>query len=207
MILRAFKADGRRGLVLLAILLACVLVQAGAPWSLAALRYERVGIAAGEVWRLLTAHFTHLNARHLLVNLAGIVLVWSLVVDELTPRRWLIALLVIVAGVDAGLWWLSPNVSWYLGASGVLHGALVAGFVCGLWRGDAVAMIGLPIVLGKLLLEQFGGSTGITDGLPVVSAAHLYGAAAGAAAGVALHTRRRPPAPAAPPARRPAAPR
>jgi rhomboid family GlyGly-CTERM serine protease len=203
--LRLFKADGRRGFVLLALLLACGLIQAAAPQSIGALRYERGALAAGELWRLLSAHFTHLNAQHLLVNLAGLVLVWSLVIDELPPLRWLLAVLAIVLGIDAGLWWLSSEVSWYVGASGALHGVLVAGFVCGLWRRDPVAMIGLPIVIGKLLLEQRGGSMGITDSLPVVSVAHLYGAVAGAAAGAVLHIRRTPPAPAAGPARTPAA--
>ena len=195
--LQAFKADGRRGLVLLGILLACILIQLASPAAFAALRYERSAIAAGEWWRLLSAHLTHLNAAHLLVNMAGVVLVWGLVVEEFSARQWLLVLLLATAAIDTGLWWLNPAIGWYVGASGLLHGLLLAGFVSGLARRDPVALIGLPILLAKLFIEQRGAALGITAGLPVVSVAHLYGVAGGAVAGAILRIRRTPPAPTA----------
>lgn len=203
--LKSFRVDGWRGVTLLTLVLACVGIQALAPASFALLRYQRGAIAAGEWWRLLSAHVTHLTNAHLLVNMAGLVLVWALVIDELTPRRWLAAMAVVLIGIDAGLWWLSPAIDWYVGASGALHGMLAAGLVCALWRGDLVARIGLPILVLKLLLEQRGGTLGITHGLPVISVAHVYGAVAGAAAGALLHTRRTPRPPAAPAAHAPPA--
>jgi len=30
-------------------------------------------------------------------------------------------------GISSALWWLSPRVSWYVGASGVLHAVMAAG--------------------------------------------------------------------------------
>jgi rhomboid family GlyGly-CTERM serine protease len=153
------------------------------------LRYERAALGAGQLWRLLTAHFIHLNGAHLLVNLAGIVLVWALVVEEFSATQWLWIGLAAIAGIDAGLWWLSPAPEWYAGASGLLHGVLCAGFVAGAWRRDPVSLLGLPILLGKLLMEQRGGTLGITDAMPVVSVAHLYGAVAAGVAAAALRIR------------------
>lgn len=203
MILRAFKADGARGLILLLILSALVAIQWLAPQATLALRYERVAIGAGEWWRLISAHATHMNRAHLVVNLAGTVLVWGLVAEEYSGWRWLCILLAAIAGIDAGLWWLNPDIEWYLGASGVLHGALTAGFVSGALRRDPVSLIGLPILLLKILYEQFGGTLQFTEGMSVVTAAHLYGALAGGAAGAAFRMRRTRPAPAAAPARTP----
>ena len=41
------------------------------------LRYDRLAIESGELWRLASGHFTHLSAAHLGLNLAGLFLVWA----------------------------------------------------------------------------------------------------------------------------------
>lgn len=185
-LLRAFKADGARGRLLLSILLSLTLIQALPRDTQFALRYARGGIGAGEYWRLLSAHVTHLNAPHLLVNLAGLILVWALVVEEFRLTHWLVITAACVAAIDAGLWWLQPQLQWYVGASGLLHGLLAAGFYCGMRRRDLVSLIGFALLAAKLIYEQSGGSLGITADMPLVSVAHLYGALGGLLGSVAL---------------------
>ena len=175
----AFKADGRRGWILVAMLSVPTLLQLLPAGARLALRYERGAIGAGEYWRLLSAHAIHLNAAHLIVNLAGGVLVWALVVEQFSARRWLAIAAASIAAIDAGLWWLRPQIDWYVGASGLLHGILAAGFYAGVRRQDPASLIGLPLLLAKLIYEQLHGSLGITAGIPVVSVAHLYGAGGG----------------------------
>jgi rhomboid family GlyGly-CTERM serine protease len=189
--LRSLNCDGRRGrALLLALLLLLGLAVGGEPWR-AALQYQRGAIATGEWWRLVTAHLVHLNARHLLLDGAGLVLLWVLYARALPAVAWLGVLAAAVLAIDAGLWWLSPLVQWYVGLSGVLHGAWAAGAV-GAWREDrglAAASLGL---LGlKLAAEQWqhGGVAG--SGLPVVVDAHLYGAAGGLLAALASAWRAR----------------
>src|SRR5690606_33885017 len=53
---------------------AIVLTLAGGPSS-PALRYERADVLAGEWWRLLSGHVVHLGVSHLVLNLAGLVLI------------------------------------------------------------------------------------------------------------------------------------
>jgi rhomboid family GlyGly-CTERM serine protease len=147
-----------------------------------ALRYERAAIGGGELWRLMSGHFTHLGLSHLLLNGVGLVLVWYLVGRDYRAGQWLFILLVTIAGIDAGFWMLNPNLSWYVGLSGLLHGLLAAGILVGLQQRRLDMQILGALVLAKLLFEQLVGplpGSESSSGGPVVVDAHLYGAMAG----------------------------
>jgi rhomboid family GlyGly-CTERM serine protease len=94
-----------------------------------ALRYERTAVLDGEYWRLLTAHFVHGTAMHMLLNLAGLALVAALFARDYSLGEWLLILLVSIATIDAGFVFYEPQLRWYVGFSGALHGALAAGAV------------------------------------------------------------------------------
>lgn len=157
-----------------------------------ALRYERSAIGAGQIWRLLTGHFVHLGWSHLVMNLAGLVLVWFVVGAAFSIGQWLMVLAVSVLLLDAGFWWLSPDLDWYVGLSGLLHALLVAGALAMALcrdRGNRMeALILLVLVVAKLVFEQFAGplpGSEATAGGAVVVDAHIYGAAAGLVAAIA----------------------
>lgn len=150
------------------------------------LRYDRLSIADGEVWRLLTAHVVHLNPGHLVLNLAGLALVWLLVGSCFSALAWWIVIAFTLAVIDAGFWFLDSGLSWYVGMSGLLHGLLMAGVVDRLRDAPVEsAVLGL-LVAAKIVYEQFAGplpGSEASAGGPVVVNAHLYGAIAGALAG------------------------
>jgi rhomboid family GlyGly-CTERM serine protease len=149
------------------------------------LRYDRSAIAAGGWWRLLTAHIVHLDVRHLLLNELGLVLMWSLFAQDYDAVEWCAIVLAGALAISSGLWWLSPRVSWYVGASGVLHSVMAAGAARHLAERTWDRWI-LTVGLGaKLTLEQWGGHT---EPLIVVDA-HLYGALCGFVVGAALSAR------------------
>ena len=158
------------------------------------LRFDRDRIAAGDVWRLLSGHFVHLGASHWLLNVAGLALTWYLVGDAFDWRRWLVTLVVTVAAIDAGLWFLDPGLHWYVGLSGVLHGMLTAGIVA-LWkRRRFEAILLAAVIAAKIAWEQLAGplpGSELSSGGTVVVDAHLYGAVGGAVAALALIRRRR----------------
>lgn len=154
-----------------------------------ALRFERSGIAEGELWRLLTGHLVHLGWQHLLLNLAGLGLVWFLVGSYLSIAAWLATLGAIVLCMDLAFWVLNPELNWYVGLSGVLHGLLLAGLVCGWRRAPLESGLLSAVVAAKLAWEQVAGAlpgSELAAGGPVVVDAHLYGAAGGLLAGVLL---------------------
>ncbi|HEX2138289.1 MAG TPA: rhombosortase [Woeseiaceae bacterium] len=176
--------------------LAAALGGAGRLW----LRWDREGLAAGEFWRLATGHFVHLNPGHLVLNFAGLALVWVLVGGRYGTFGWCAVIAFSIAVMDAGFWFLDPGLSWYVGLSGLLHGLLMAGTVDRLRDAPLEsAVLGL-LVIGKLAWEQYAGplpGSEISAGGPVVVNAHLYGAIAGTLAGTAslvTRTRARKPA-------------
>ncbi len=153
------------------------------------LRFEREAIAGGQLWRLASAHFVHLGMSHAVLNVVGLLLIAWLVGKEYTVRQWLFVSAITIATIDAGLWWLLPELEWYVGLSGVLHGWLAAGVVVqvGRRRPDGLLLAGL--LTGKLVFEAlFGALPGSaeTAGGPVVTEAHLYGAVGGLLAGLLL---------------------
>jgi rhomboid family GlyGly-CTERM serine protease len=167
---------------------------AGGAAAVAALRYERAALAT-EPWRLLTAHLVHFDARHLAMNLAGLLLLWWLFVGDARLRQWAVVALASALTVGAGLWFLQPSVAWYVGSSGVLHGAWAAAGVAARRRWRLESTVTLALLAAKLALEQWRGplSSGLDAQLPVIVGAHLYGAIGGLAAALALRLGRQPP--------------
>ncbi|MFO1378303.1 MAG: rhombosortase [Steroidobacteraceae bacterium] len=182
--IEAVFARRRRGhpVVIIAGLVAALLV-AGYPLDEGlghALRYDRAAIRAGEWWRLATAHVAHLSWAHALLNAAALLLVLQIFRSAVRPPEWWLAGGISMLAIDVGLWWLEPQVTWYAGASGVLHGMFVAG-LAGLWRGGehrpAIALAAGLIL--KLAVEWWHGPVADFVAAPVVTAAHRYGAAGG----------------------------
>src|SRR5262249_28658490 len=68
------------------------------------LRYDRVALASGELWRPLTAHLVPLDLHHALLNCLGLMLMWALFARDYAPRQWLLIVLGSMAAIDAGLW-------------------------------------------------------------------------------------------------------
>jgi rhomboid family GlyGly-CTERM serine protease len=150
------------------------------------LQYDRWAIAAGEWWRLLTAHLVHLDSRHAALDLGGLALLWALFARDLSPSAWVVVLLITAAAIDCGLWFRDPGVVWYLGISGVLHGVLAAAAFVYLRRRDLEGWLLLGLLLAKLAYEQTHGAMPFAGDMPVIVDAHLYGALGGLAAAILL---------------------
>ncbi len=154
-----------------------------------ALSFDRSGIEDGELWRIVSGHFVHLGTSHMLLNGAGIILVWLLVGQEFILRQWALVTIVVIVGIGAGLWWMNPELQWYVGLSGLLHGWLAAGIVAALSKGRLDAGLLAALIVAKLVFEQWQGpipGSAESAGGPVIVDAHLYGGIAGALAGLGL---------------------
>lgn len=168
-----------------------------------ALDYRRIQIASGQAWRLVTAHVMHLNAAHVVLDVAGLWLVAWIFSRELGWKGQALALLIGAAFVDFGLWFFHPEIGRYVGLSGALHALFAAGATCWLFadpatQADDAAMAamwrlrrtwGAALLIGliaKLVLESAGDAFWLEGTrFDVVTAAHRWGSAGGAAYGAA----------------------
>jgi rhomboid family GlyGly-CTERM serine protease len=121
----------------------------------------------------------------LILNELGLVLMWSLFAQDFDPVEWCVIVLSGALAISCGLWWLSPHVTWYVGASGVLHTVMAAGAANHLLTRAWDRWILTVGLCGKLAWEHWGGQASPM----VVTDAHLYGAACGFAVGAALSLR------------------
>jgi rhomboid family GlyGly-CTERM serine protease len=160
--------------------LAVVLLSLGGESWTHALRYEREAVLDGEVWRLITGHLVHGSGRHLLLNEAALVAIGLLLARDYSPAAWALVLVGSMAAIDLAFVLWEPQITWYVGLSGVLHGMVAAGAVAW-WRREkpALALAISAVLVGKLAWEYWQGALPLAD-LPVVAEAHRYGAVGGA---------------------------
>ena len=183
----AVNCDGRHGAGLLALCAALLLPQLGADAATNLLRFDRADIASGQWWRLLTAHIAHLGLRHAVLNVLGLVLLWALFAREWRPWQWVIIIALVIVAIDAGLWLRDPQIAWYVGASGALHGMMAAGVLSYIRGRDPLGWIMAALLAAKLCFEQLHGPLPFAGrGVPVVVDAHLYGVLGGLAAAALL---------------------
>lgn len=157
-------------------------VPALAEWGM----YRHDAVLRGQVWRLVTAMWVHLNMLHWLANSLAAAGLIMLTASGIAVRR--IALALLACGLLVTLALLRvPEITWYAGLSGALHGlALWAGIT--LATGDTSRLqrfIGVALCVGvalKLWLEQSWLSPVAYDtawGFGVVRLAHGMGAFSG----------------------------
>ncbi|MES2532141.1 MAG: rhombosortase [Pseudomonadota bacterium] len=163
------------------VLLVLALQAGGDAWQLA-LRFERSPLMHGEqLWRIVTGHLVHLGWVHALLNACGLLLCCALAPARFTPRRLALDVLWLAVVISSLLLALSPEVTYYMGLSGVLYGLFVCGLVPSALRGERIAGAALFIVLGWMAWQSIAGPSAAEEqqiGGRIVASAHVYGAAA-----------------------------
>lgn len=191
-ILQSLNCDRAHGVALLLALGLLLLPEVDGEAARQALAYERGALQQGQWWRLLTAHFVHLDLEHAVLNGLGVVLMWALFARDYSPLRWLAIYCGSALAVSAGLWFFSPEMRWYVGASGALHGVMIAGTLAHLRRGDLDGWILAVFIVLKLGYEQFAGPLPFAGSADTVVDAHLYGAVGGLLLALSVGRRRQP---------------
>jgi rhomboid family GlyGly-CTERM serine protease len=191
-VLKSLNCDRAYGWALLAAFLVLTLPELGGDALRNAWSYDRIALAHGQWWRVLTAHFVHLDAQHALLNGLGLILMWALFARDYSPLRWITIYLAAALSISAGLWWFNPEIEWYVGSSGALHGVMTAGTLAHLRRRDLDGWILAVFIVAKLAYEQFAGPMPFSGAAHTVVAAHLYGAVGGLGLGLLLRSRSQP---------------
>jgi rhomboid family GlyGly-CTERM serine protease len=191
-VLRSLNCDRAYGISLICVLALLALLEMFGGPARQALSFDRAAIGTGQWWRLLSAHFVHLDAQHAAWNGLGVVLMWALFARDYSPWRWAAIYFGAALAVIGGLWFLNPELNWYVGTSGALHGVLTAGTIAHLTRRDPGGWILAAFIVVKLGYEQFAGALPFTNAGDTIVDAHLYGAVGGVALALLLRPRRQP---------------
>ena len=177
----AFQSDGPRGGITLpwcsillgagAVLAYMFLGAAPEAWV-----FDRVAIAQGEWWRLVTAHWVHSDLAHASWNITALLLLGALFEARL-QWRLLLVLLIGTVGVDAWLLWGDTTLHYYCGLSGILNSLLIVGLLQ-LWREfrhPLVVLTGVGAAV-KILVEIKAGQALLTQAAwPSVPTVHAVG--------------------------------
>jgi rhomboid family GlyGly-CTERM serine protease len=190
-ILKSLNCDRAYGIALLGVCALLALPEIVGEPARQALSFDRGALADGQWWRLLTAHFVHLDAEHAFLNGLGFVLMWALFARDYSPWRWAAIYCGSALAVSVGLWFGNPELQWYVGASGALHGVMTAGTIAHLRRRDLDGWILAVFIVIKLAYEQYAGALPFAGSTNTIVDAHLYGAVGGVVLGLLL-TRREP---------------
>lgn len=148
---------------------------------LPSLVFQKQAIANGEFWRLITGHFFHTNLNHLLLNLAGMWLLWSLHGEYYTAKRYASLVMLAALVTSIGIYNFS-DITQYVGLSGLLHGVFIWGAILDIVNKLKSGYLLLLGVIVKVVHEQFyGASEGVSAliNANVAIDAHLWGTIGG----------------------------
>ena len=145
-------------------------------------RFNRSLVEQGDIWLLLSGHIVHMNWSHWLLNMTGLAIVAFFFSSHASFRQWLLVILVAAGVISAGVWWWLPDIKYYVGLSGVLHGLFLYGALREIRFYTISGYVLTTVLIGKLTLEFFNGalpgSEDMTGGR-VLTEAHLLGAVGG----------------------------
>jgi rhomboid family GlyGly-CTERM serine protease len=145
-------------------------------------RFNRALVEQGRAWLLLSGHVAHLNWSHWLLNMAGLSIVAFFFSSHAVFKQWLMVIVVSASVISAGIWWGIPDIQYYVGLSGVLHGLFLYGAIREIRYYPTSGYVLLTVLLAKLMWEFFNGALpGSEDmaGGRVLTEAHLLGAIGG----------------------------
>ncbi len=140
--------------------------------------YQKQLLEQGQLWRLFSGHFVHLNDKHLILNLIAWIIIFFLGLNYLSLLRWVVLLFILTLSISVSLYHFASDILYYGGLSGVLHGYFAYILVEWIKNKQKFAWIILLLLIAKTLIENFsdiGSSTAEYLDLRVVTEVHLIG--------------------------------
>jgi len=167
------------------LLVAPALVAYLLPGMGAAMMYDRSAILAGESWRLVTGHWVHFSASHLLWD-ALVLAVTGWLIESRAYRHFVLLSLLSALAIGLVMLISLPDMATYGGLSGIAMASTVYLALHG-WReagpGRAMWLAILLLCAGRLLLDtwlvQFSVVRIDDPHVVPVPASHFIGAATG----------------------------
>jgi rhomboid family GlyGly-CTERM serine protease len=140
----------------------------------------------GELWRMLSGHFVHLDWQHYTMNMVGLSLCIAVFYKDLSAKHWFFSAIFIAIFSSSGLLFIYDGLSRYVGFSDVLHGWILVGTIAIFHKEPKLSIIVFVLFWLKILEEnlnlQFFTSYGVSG--HVAKESHILGAVGGMIYGV-----------------------
>ena len=138
------------------------------------LRYEYHAISQGELWRLLTGQLIHINFTHFLLNIIALLLLYLIAYRLKVINLFWEVMLWCWLFTGLALFFIFPEIVWYVGLSGLLHG--VALFLILYFTKNVNKLFGLMFLIGFIVKLIFELNTTFSNmDFIVINQAHLMG--------------------------------
>jgi rhomboid family GlyGly-CTERM serine protease len=160
------------------------------PHAAGMLELSRAAVLHGELWRIVTGHFTHFSNQHLAWDVVTFTVLGAMVAER-SFARFVACLIGAAVAISAATLILRPDVAVYRGLSGVDSALFVTAAVMLLrqgWREGrqflvASALLALAAFSAKTLFELATGKVlfvqELGDGVAPLALAHIAGGAWG----------------------------
>ena len=165
------------------------------PGMASLLQYDRAAIAAGEVWRLVSGHWTHYSLDHFVWDSLAFVAL-GIACERKSRPRFLVCLVASALMISLAVWLLLPEMQVYRGLSGI-DSALFTFLAAVMWNDgrrreqpgpQAIATACVIAFLLKVAVELMTGNPVFVRGMGLdavgVPLAHIVGAGCGFLAGM-----------------------
>lgn len=162
-----------------------VLILVALQSAVAALEFDRQQILAGQVWRLWTGHLVHTHSSHLALNAVAAIALYIIIFTRLNTLELLSSAVVFACLISLSLLYWHPDLDWYNGLSGLLHGLASYYLLRLACTENKKYALGLLAVWLKVLFELYQGQLGYQQdlaGMTVITQAHYIGAWIGSCA-------------------------
>lgn len=118
-------------------------------------QYNRYIVGQGvQLYRLVTAHFMHTGEFHLVFNIIALWFIGLLHSRHYKLWQWCLMFPMLMAGTMAGIHYLDPNIAYYIGLSGILHGLVVIGAIADLHCKLRSGYVLLLLLVIKIALDE-----------------------------------------------------
>lgn len=154
-------------------------------------RFDRIKILHGDYWLALSGHLVHISWSHWTINMVGLAVVAILFSKYCGIKQWIAVTIFSALAIATGLLWLKPELMYYAGLSGVIHGLFVYGVLSEIRTNPKSGYILLVLFITKLIWENFSGALPGSEALTgshVITEAHLFGAVGGTLTWVLITT-------------------
>ena len=164
--------------------------------------YARAALQDGDLWRLLSCHWVHLNEDHLLWS-AMTFLVLGSICEIMNRTGYVITVAISAVLIPIAIWFGMPDLKTYGGLSGLdcaLYTLLIFLFIKREWKTRSWQWLTfyavlLALLLGKIFYEVTSGLTIFVNiahtNMVTVPLAHLVGGLVGIAVGTSILGRKK----------------